>query len=82
MGNTAKSVTLWASSQNSLKSLLHTPYVQCQLTIDSRNASLPETMVKVVALWPIGAHFSNRRFPEITGKDNLSVFLLRESEVP
>ena len=25
---------------------------------------------------------ANRRFPEITGKDNLSVFLLRESEVP
>ena len=24
----------------------------------------------------------NRGFPEITGKDNLSVFLLRESEVP
>ena len=24
----------------------------------------------------------NRRFPEITGEDNLSVFLLRESEVP
>ena len=24
----------------------------------------------------------NRRFPEITGKDNLTVFLLRESEVP
>ena len=25
---------------------------------------------------------ANRRFPEITGKDNLTVFLLRESEVP
>ena len=24
----------------------------------------------------------NRRYPEITGKDNLSVFLLWESEVP
>ena len=24
----------------------------------------------------------NRRFPEITGEDNLTVFLLRESEVP
>ena len=27
-------------------------------------------------------HSTNRRFPEITGEDNLSVFLLRESEVP
>ena len=25
---------------------------------------------------------TNRRFPEITGEDNLSVFVLRESEVP
>ena len=43
-----------------------------------RTLYLHACQVRVIA----GDSGLNRRFPEITGKDNLTVFLLQESEVP